>query len=376
MRIALLNIFYYPQVVGGAEISTQKLAEELAKSNEVYVVCKGDIISKETINGVHVYRMPLKKPVNRMELYFTRRFRIQCYTQFHSALKEIRPDVLHTNNLNDFTGIVWMIAHQCGIPVVHTLRDYSLLCTYHKHDKMLVKLTSKFVDVITAPSEFTLNYYLENGLFVNTKSKRTIANAIDVDESNLHRLSELKSQNSENQCIRFAYLGRLAPEKGIDWLIRVFSNLNGHVELHIYGHGVLNIDSQKILRDEPAKFIYHGFMEQENLRKELEKIDVIVAPSLWDEPFGRIILDGYASVCPVIITNRGGMPEVVENMRTGIILQDETDASLKEALEYFCERRNIVNMYEDIKRKILHYSVDKQAEAFHSTYLDACSKKA
>ena len=38
MRIALLNMYYYPQIIGGAEISVQKLAETLAKDNEVFVI--------------------------------------------------------------------------------------------------------------------------------------------------------------------------------------------------------------------------------------------------------------------------------------------------------------------------------------------------
>ena len=131
MKIALLNIQYYPNVEGGAEISTQKLAEELAKSNDVYVIADGEYTGQyKIVNNVKVIRMPARIQYhNKIERVLTRCYKIQCYKLLKHILQEIQPDVLHTNNLHDFSVIVWKVAHELKTPVIHTLRDYTLLKT-------------------------------------------------------------------------------------------------------------------------------------------------------------------------------------------------------------------------------------------------------
>ncbi|MEB9515624.1 glycoside hydrolase, partial [Bacillus cereus] len=62
-KILIVNSFYYPDIRGGAEISTQLLAEDLSKNHEVFVLTTGknrDEIIKEEINNVKVYRLPCK----------------------------------------------------------------------------------------------------------------------------------------------------------------------------------------------------------------------------------------------------------------------------------------------------------------------------
>lgn len=374
MRIALLNMYYYPQIIGGAEISVQKLAETLAKDNEVFVICAGDQYTIENINGVTVVRMPLRKPTNKVELFLTRFFRVQIYASLKRVLKEISPDVLHVNNLNDFTVLVWMIAHQLGIPVIQTLRDYHLLSPHHKHDKAIVKYCSRYVDAVTAPSKFTLNHFLSQGMFVNTPIKKSIANAIDCNWDKIRDLKKQKEDINKSVSVKMAYLGRLSKEKGIDWLVRVFANSDLNGELHIYGNGDLSLETQAYMKSRD-KIYFHGFLSQSELRSELEQIDVIVAPSLWDEPFGRIILDGYISMCPSIITNRGGMPEVVDHYKTGYIVKSESDQELLKGLEFYCDRNHIVESFEYINRKLPEFTMEKQCASFQKLYTSLIQQK-
>ncbi|MEI2463274.1 glycosyltransferase, partial [Niallia taxi] len=61
MNILLVNTFYYPTIVGGAEISVQKLAEGLVKNgHKVSVLCTDRTNNYEVINGVNVYRIKVK----------------------------------------------------------------------------------------------------------------------------------------------------------------------------------------------------------------------------------------------------------------------------------------------------------------------------
>lgn len=101
---------------------------------------------------------------------------------------------------------------------------------------------------------------------------------------------------------------------------------------------------------------------------KLKQCDVVVAPSLWDEPFGRIILDAYKAACPVIITDRGGMPEVVEDSKTGLILKSENDSELQDAIEYFLDRDNIKKMIPNIANQLHRYGIEDQVSTFTELY--------
>lgn len=372
MKIALLNIQYYPNVEGGAEISTQKLAEELAKSNDVYVIADGEYTGQyKIVNNVKVIRMPARIQYhNKIERVLTRCYKIQCYKLLKHILQEIQPDVLHTNNLHDFSVIVWKEAHELKIPIIHTLRDYTLLQTVRKYEQLIHKYFSNIVSIATAPSLFTLEIFKNRGYFKKSLKCIAIPNAIDVDEEKFQARLENAYNKPDDLMIKFAFLGRYHKDKGVDWLISVFDKIKINAELHLYGKGELTKESVEIL-SRNDKIYDHGFLKEDDLLKELDNIDVIVAPSLWDEPFGRVILDGYKNACPVIITNRGGMPEVVENKKTGVILENETDQCLADALMFMSIRENTKKMLSFIKEKLKDYTVQEQAKSFGKMYLMA-----
>lgn len=369
MRIALLNIQYYPNVEGGAEISTQKLAEELAKNNDVFVICDGEYTGRyEDVNNVKIVRMPARIQYhNKVERVLTRCYKIQCYSILKKILLKINPDVLHTNNLHAFSVIVWKVASDLRIPIVHTLRDYTLLQTTRKYEQLIHRYFSNKVSVVTAPSQYTLNAFLKKRYFNGAVNRVAVPNAIDINGSELEAVYRQVNKKDNDTVVKFAFLGRYHKDKGVDWLISVFDKMHINAELHLYGKGELLYSSQKIIDSNPG-IKNHGFLNEDQLSVELRDIDVIVAPSLWDEPFGRVILDGYKNLCPVIITNRGGMPEVIDDKATGLILPDETDRCLEDALSFLAIRENIKMMLPMVKDKIKKYTIEVQAETFIQLY--------
>lgn len=374
MKILILNIQYYPNIEGGAEISTQKLAEGLAKDNDVYVLCDGkENHQPEVIHGVQVYRTPVRIDYScKIEEVLTRSYKMQAYKNIKSIVNEIKPDILHTNNLHAFTVIVWRIAYELNIPIVHTLRDYSLLIKMHFFEDFIKRKCSNYVDIVTAPSQFTLDTFLRAGMFKKNKMAKAVPNAIDFDPDGLRECINQK-MHRDGCKIKFAYLGRYSPEKGVDWLIKVFSQIDADIaELHLFGKG--NLENTKIISD--ASNMYdHGFCDESNLLESLKNCDVVIAPSLWDEPFGRVILDAYKSACPVIITNRGGMPEVVENGKTGIILENESDNDLLDAIKTFLDREKIKEFIPNIANRIEQYKIEAQVATFMELYKIAVNGK-
>lgn len=374
MRILLNNIYYYPNLAGGAEISVLKLAEGLAlnKSNDVFVLTSSDTNEhiEERINNVTVFRLPLSGDKgSRLQRRVNRVFDFTDYRIIFDTIRKIQPDVVHTNNLRTFSVAIWKAANKLGIPIVHTLRDYVMIDIYRYNiEKIIIKHYSNLVSAITAPSNFTLNLHLEKGLFSRAKNKIAIYNAIDFDIAEIMSLYQRKNQQNmnRNRPFRLAYIGRFSEEKGVNWLIQVFAKNMSNKELHLFGSGTLKPETRDII-EKTTSIIEHGKLTEEQLNKSLEDIDIVVVPSLWEEPFGRVILDAYKNCIPVIVTNRGGMPEIVSNHITGLIIEPR-DEELIEAINLMCDVETLSYMRKRILKVISKFSLETQVNQYMALY--------
>jgi glycosyltransferase involved in cell wall biosynthesis len=123
------------------------------------------------------------------------------------------------------------------------------------------------------------------------------------------------------------FLGRLEAAKGVDLLLRAWEGaaVSGR-QLHLYGDGPL-----RALAEQAAGVVCHGVVSKEEVARALESAALVVVPSVWDEPFGRTVIEAYAHGRPVIATRTGALPELVDH-HTGWLVPPET-AALRSALE-------------------------------------------
>ena len=126
----------------------------------------------------------------------------------------------------------------------------------------------------------------------------------------------------------FAFLGRIAPEKGVDRAIRIAQHCG--VPLKIAAK-VDNADRDyfqekiKPLLDLPEiEFI--GEINDQEKSAFLSGAMALLVPIDWPEPFGLVMIEAMACGTPVIAYNRGSAPEIVEDGVTGFIVEDEIGA--------------------------------------------------
>ncbi|MDO4919671.1 glycosyltransferase family 4 protein [Kocuria sp.] len=114
------------------------------------------------------------------------------------------------------------------------------------------------------------------------------------------------------------YLGRLAPEKGIEALVSAMELLDGldfspSPRLEV-GGAPLFVDRSGAKRVERAllslgdRVFHHGWVERSSF---LASIDVLACPSTWEEPFGLVAAEAMAARVPVVVSDAGALPEVV-----------------------------------------------------------------
>ena len=82
-----------------------------------------------------------------------------------------------------------------------------------------------------------------------------------------------------------------------------------------------------------------GFVKSEDI---YPKVDVVIVPSLWNEPFGRIIIEANSYGVPVIGSNRGGMPEIIRHEETGFIFNADKEDDLLKYIKMFIDEPDLV----------------------------------
>jgi glycosyltransferase involved in cell wall biosynthesis len=126
----------------------------------------------------------------------------------------------------------------------------------------------------------------------------------------------------------FLYVGRLAPEKGVDVLLRAFAGVGG--ELVIAGTGP---DEERLRRLAPARTRFLGHLERDELPAWYAAADALVLPSL-SEPWGMPLNEAAAAGLPLVASDAvGAAHELVEPARNGFVVPAGDVGALHDALE-------------------------------------------
>lgn len=356
MNILLVNTLYQPNVLGGAERSVQLLAEGLTSTNHRVSVASCSTgeqpDSRAQVNGVtvhylrtrNVYSSPtggtrsLMKPL----WHVVDTFNPFMAAQLGKLLDHHRPDLVHTNTVGGFSVAAWQAAARRAIPIVHTLRDFYLICprtTMFRGESSCAepcleckiynwprRLMSSRVRALVSISEFLLKTHLGRNYFTNATVRAVIRNATGVS----HAASQPGSAPPAGKLV-LGYLGRLDPSKGVASFLDAARQLPpDRFEILIAGKGEPAYQSSLVERYAADNIRFLGFVDPQEL---FSRIHLLVVPSLWNEPLGRVVLEAHSCHVPVVVSRRGGLPELVDEGRTGLLYEPDRPGELLDILK-------------------------------------------
>jgi len=160
------------------------------------------------------------------------------------------------------------------------------------------------------------------------KRVRTIFNSFDHTKvTNFPNNRSLRADNT----VVVGFIGALIPRKGVDVLLKGFLELSSDSELLIVGDGVERSALEVIANNSERKITFAGFSNEPLI--QLNMMDILVVPSIAFESFGMVILEGMAAKLPVVVSEIGGMPEVIVNGVTGYLFPPGDHHRLSQVLE-------------------------------------------
>ena len=146
------------------------------------------------------------------------------------------------------------------------------------------------------------------------------------------------------------WVGRVAPEKGLEDAVYVASELSE--KLNVWGVIEDKIYAAKIEKSFPPNTIdWKGFLTTDKLQNELGKCRVLLNTPKWNEAYGNVVVEALACGVPVIAYKRGGPSEIIQHGETGFLAEPND----KDALV------NYLKMINKIKRKSCREWVEKNA---------------
>lgn len=383
MKILVLTWEFPPRLVGGIARHVAELYPEIVKlGHEVHLITAefGEAPMYEVVEGIHVHRVP----VGWSNDFFHWVVNLNHSMGSHGGkliLEEEPFDLIHAHD--------WLVGdaaialkHTFKIPLIATIHatEYGRHNGIHKEEQRYIHGKENFLAYEAWRVIVCTDYMrreLERALTTPWDKMDVIYNGIRPEKK--PRWHDFDAWNFRR---RFAddgekivyYVGRMSYEKGVHVLLnaapRVAWEMGGYVKFILIGGG--NTDHLKRQAWDLGiwdKCYFTGFMSDEDLDKFQAVANCAVFPSLY-EPFGIVALESFAARVPVVVSDTGGLPEVVKHTKTGITTRvndaDSLAWGILEVLKNPGYAQWLVdNAYADLERRFSWPKIAKQTEAVY-----------
>ena len=335
-RLRILQIFSRYIDFGGEESSVFRIGDALQENHDVeYFIGStreflgNDMQSKIQAPFYAYYNLPIAQRLRKYQ-------EIGNFDlwQIHNVLPALSPSVYQT-------------AFDLKVPVVHYLHNYRMGCTngfFLNHGQPCERclggnfwpafktacwrnsrLISGFMGII-------LRHVRSLGTFHKVAAWISISDfqkkkhvAMGIPASRIHNIYHFYESSAPPPPTPPSgdtlFLGRLSREKGVDLLLRAWEKVrNTNRRLVIAGTGPEESSLKKLASNlKLSNVVFTGFADKEQQASLWSNSSALVVPSIWDEPFGMVVLEAWAKERPIVAYAKGALPELIRHGVNGLL---------------------------------------------------------
>ncbi|MGM9799877.1 MAG: glycosyltransferase family 4 protein [Muribaculaceae bacterium] len=361
MKILLINRFHYRK--GGSEAVYFNTAELLRRAgHEVVFFSFVDEKNEDCEQAVFfVNGMERVSRLKGIRNYF---YNSEARRNLELLIERERPDVAHVHLLwGGMSPSIFGVLKRHGIPLVHTAHDYRMVCPAYTFNcngriceechgssfyKCALKKCSKgnaLESVMMAMEMYWRNAFFspENNLagiiYVSDFSRnkhlqyrRTLGNVLSMVLYNCTQEPDVDLTGHFRRDY-FLFFGRLSYEKGVDRLIDVFERMPER-KLKIVGTGPIEDGLKDEVASRGLKNIeFIGYKAGRELKELVANASFVIVPSQCYENNPMTVIEAYSLQTPVIGSDLGGIPEIIDNGKTGFVFSHDDMNGLVKVIE-------------------------------------------
>jgi glycosyltransferase involved in cell wall biosynthesis len=332
MKIMVVAPYFYPKI-GGMENYVYNISKGLRKKHkwEIIVITSNHEKrerKEEIIDGIKIYRLPFwfkisNTPVNPMWLFSIRRI-----------LREERPDIINAHSPVPFiSDITSLIAGKT--PLIINYHSGSMIKPSSIWNPLIFLYELLFLPMIFRKSQKIICYspdFMKRNLNIYKAKVNYIPPGVDT------KVFKLSKKRSANDVLFVGRIEKNSDWKGISYLfeaISIVKRIKPDISLRLVGPGdrveYFKMYSQKLGINKNIKFV--GSKINSELALEYQHSKVIVLPSITEsESFGIVLIEAMACKKPVIGSNVGGIPYVIDNEQNGLLVPPKDPEALAKAI--------------------------------------------
>ena len=376
MKILHLVPNYHP-FVGGIERVVLELSSFQKNNGDEPVVIFPDRLNKfpdeyivENVRVIPFHFPKLVLPIFMVGMPINQNYSAKSiariFASCRSVLADLNTDIIHIHG-----------ASEIALPIVNIARSIGIKTIFHAHQEYLTSNTKPVELKILLMSEHVIsvsdavNETIQNKVSTNTRLS-VVHNGIDVESATIF----LRKNDSKT----IIMAGRFFAEKGFDLGIRAF-------EMVFMKHPELSL---KILGNGPERRFLEGLVNELNLEnavelpgvasrtelmREISEAMCVVIPTPKSEAFGLLAIESMSAGTPVIATKVGGLPEIIQDNVTGLLVEPEYQ-EIANTIEkiYLDKNLNIDIGLKGQERVRTHFHMARFANQIRSEYLVALAK--
>ena len=381
IHIAFVN---HTAQLGGGEIALRNLLERLDQTRfQVSVVLCADGPLVEQIRKRHPVRViPMESRIGdarKASIGWTSLLRLRDvfsalrYTwRLSRSIRLLDAQAVHTNSLKAHLlgGIAGRLA---GVPVIWHMRDRIAPDYLPQGAVRLVKILSWVIPTfIVANSQATLDTLTDGK---RRAKSRVVHDGCEVPVS--------MSGPEQNQPVKVGLIGRISPWKGQHIFIQAAGLIRNEfpdVRFQIIGAPLFSeFEYESELKRLTAdlqlerQVEFTGFVR--DVQGAIEELQIVVHASTVGEPFGQVVIEGMAAGRPVIATNGGGVPEIVVDQVTGLLVPMNDARALADAMASLLRNPGKGRAMGARGRRRVEdlFTIERSAKAVEQVYLDLLS---
>jgi len=370
--------------LSGAEIALSRLLDAVRDDVEAHVILAedGPLVARLSAAGAAVEVLPMADRVREARKGEMTGSRppwgavvdlARYIWVLRARLRQLEPDLVHTNSLKAaiYGGLAARLA---GRRLVWHIRD-RIASDYLPRAAVLgVRGLSRLL-----PHRILANSVTTLATLPPSARTSVLYNALTpADALAPARSGTVRSEGVPGEALTVAMVGRIAPWKGHDILLRAFATAfaGGPQRLHVIGDAMFGEESYADgLRSLAAtleiekQVVWRGF--RSDVAAELALVDVLVHCSTTPEPFGSVVVEGMLAGLPVVAAADGGPVEIIDTGRDGLLVPPGDVAALAQAL-------NTLDRDPELRQRLGRAAVDVAArfspERARASLLEAYTK--